>query len=144
MHIFSNDFPEIKNFRGVIDYLIDLSCLKEEEKLDIGDYYYTINKQEIVGSNGGELLIFSAGQTNADENLYMSKFSKLNSIYVSKNEFYIDKLFNNINSQLSPDFIFIDTRTGLNDWGGLFMSRYAQNAFLFFFGTPQNLSLIHI
>ncbi|MBK8855392.1 MAG: hypothetical protein IPN10_15165 [Saprospiraceae bacterium] len=139
MHIFSNDFPEIKNFRGVIDYLIDLSCLKEEEKLDIGDYYYTINKQEIVGSNGGELLIFSAGQTNADENLYMSKFSKLNSIYVSKNEFYIDKLFNNINSQLSPDFIFIDTRTGLNDWGGLFMSRYAQNAFLFFFGTPQNM-----
>jgi hypothetical protein len=48
-------------------------------------------------------------------------------------------LFDNINSKLSPDFIFIDTRTGLNDWGGLFMSRYANNAFLFFFGTPQNM-----
>lgn len=139
MHIFSNDFPEIKNFRGVIDYLIDLSSLKNEDKLDLGDYYYTINKQEIVGSNGGELLIFSAGQTSEDENLYMSKFSKLNSIYISNNEFYIDKLFDNINSKLSPDFIFIDTRTGLNDWGGLFMSRYANNAFLFFFGTSQNM-----
>ena len=139
MHIFSNDFPEIKNFRGVIDFLIDLSSLKDEGKLDIGDYYYTINKQEIVGSNGGELLIFSAGQTSGDENLYMSKFSKLNSIYISNNEFHIDKLFNNINTKLSPDFIFIDTRTGLNDWGGLFMSRYAKNAFLFFFGTSQNM-----
>jgi hypothetical protein len=139
MHIFSNDFHEIKNFRGVIDYLIDLSSLKDDGKLDIGDYYYTINKQEIVGSNGGELLIFSAGQTIVDENLYMSKFSKLNSIYISNNEFHIDKLFNNINSKLSPDFIFVDTRTGLNDWGGLFMSRYAKNAFLFFFGTSQNM-----
>lgn len=140
MHLFSNDFPDIKNFRGIIDYLIDLSSLKDEEKLDINDYYYTINKQDVVGSNGGELLIFAAGQTVGEhENLYMSKFSKLNSIFIRNNEFHIDKLFNSINSKLSPDFIFIDTRTGLNDWGGLFMSRYAKNAFLFFFGTPQNM-----
>lgn len=139
VHLFSADFEDLKKFRGILDYLVDLSNMRTTSLLDLSDYYYTINRQDIVGSNGGELIIFSAGQFSGEENLYMSKFSKLNSIFQTGSNSLIDKLISEIELKLAPDSILIDTRTGLNDWGGLFLTRYAKNAFLFFYGTPQNM-----
>lgn len=138
-HVFSQEFEDIKKFRGVLDYLVDLSSLKEKSQIDFNDYYYSITRQDIVGTNGGELFVFPAGQSSEDENLYMSKFSKLNSIFKPDNTSLIDIFLGEVENILFPDAILIDTRTGLNDWGGLFLSRYAKNAFLFFYGTSQNM-----
>lgn len=41
--------------------------------------------------------------------------------------------------KLKPDHILIDTRTGINDVGGLVFNRYAQNIFLLFYGNQQNM-----
>lgn len=139
VHLFSADFEDLKKFRGILDYLVDLSNMRDPSLLDLSDYYYTINRQDIVGSNGGELIIFSAGQFSGEENLYMSKFSKLNSIFQTGSNSLIDRLLSEIEIKVAPDSVLIDTRTGLNDWGGLFLTRYAKNAFLFFYGTPQNM-----
>jgi CobQ/CobB/MinD/ParA nucleotide binding domain len=138
-HVFSPEFEDLHKFRGILDYIVDLSSLNDTSLLDLDDYYYAINKQDIVGNNGGELFVFTAGLSSEEENLYMSKFSKLNSIFHSGSNFLIDNFLQEVESKIAPDVILIDTRTGLNDWGGLFLSRYAKNAFLFFYGTPQNM-----
>lgn len=139
--IFSEDYPQILQIQGVLDYLVDLSSTKGEETPRLSDHYYTINRQDIVGSNGGELYIFPAGRSEGDkaEERYVSKFSKLNAIFRNGSSLWIDRLFTHVSEELRPDHLLVDTRTGLNDWGGLFLMRYAQHAFLFFFGSTQNM-----
>lgn len=139
--IFASDELGINQTRGIVDYLTDLSSLKFPlEDLPLIDYYHSISRQEIVGTQGGELFIFPAGKTQAEENLYFSKFSKLNPSFKSGNSTQaIDRLLRHIERELRPDQILVDTRTGLNDLGGLVMTRYASQAFLFFFGSQQNM-----
>ena len=138
--LFVNDYPDLSKIGGVVDYLVDLSCIKyEDDIIKLEDYYYTINQQGIVGSMGGELLVFPASKMDESENLYMSKLSKLNLIFQSNSHFGVDILLDRINSQLKPDIILVDIRTGLNDIGGLFLSRYVSDAFLFFYGNQQNM-----
>lgn len=138
--LFSNDFPDIEQFKGVTDYIVDTMALKSQDKnLIIGDYYYNINKQDIVGNLGGELMVFPAALIGADENTYLSKFSKVNATFQSNQVSPIDLLLTKIEQDLKPDFILIDTRTGLNDLGGLFLTRYATQSFLFFYGNRQNM-----
>ncbi len=138
--LFSNDFPQIDSFKGVTDYIVDLLANKyDEADLDLNDYYCSIARQDIVGSQGGELLIFPATITNGEEKLYLSKFSKVNSYFQSNVKFPIDYLLRRIENNLKPDAILIDTRTGLNDLGGLFLTRYATQSFLFFYGNRQNM-----
>ncbi len=138
--LFSNDFPEIEQFKGVLDYLVDLMAFNyNESEITIKDYYYSISRQDIVGSKGGELLVFPASIMESDENNYLSKFSKINSIFLNSEHSPIDNLFSNIESVLAPDAILIDTRTGLNDLGGLFLTRYSTQSFLFFYGSRQNM-----
>lgn len=138
--LFSNDFEDIEQFKGVLDYLVDTMSLDfKEDLLDLSDYYYSISRQDIVGSQGGELLVFPAAIMTADENLYLSKFSKVNSAFTSNHKSAIDLLITQIQEKLAPDFILIDTRTGLNDLGGLFITRYATQSFLFFYGNRQNM-----
>ncbi len=138
--LFSSDFPDIEQFRGVADYLVDLISFKyNEDNVTLGDYYYAINRQDIVGSQGGELLVFPATIMSAEENLYLSKFSKLNSVFQSNSKYPIDYLLKRIEKDLNPDYILIDTRTGLNDLGGVFLTRYASQSFLFFYGNRQNM-----
>jgi hypothetical protein len=72
---------------------------------------------------------------------YIDKLSKISIQYNESNpsDYAPDALLNLIDERLEPDFIFIDTRTGINDIGGLVLQRYAQSAFLFFQGNAQNM-----
>lgn len=138
--LFSSDFPDIEEFKGVTDFIVDTMATRfESNKLEIGNYYYNINKQEIVGNLGGELMIFPAALMNENENSYLSKFSKVNATFQSNQTSPIDILLEIIETDLKPDFMLIDTRTGLNDLGGLFLTRYATKSFLFFYGNRQNM-----
>lgn len=139
--VFSDQESEISKMKGVVDYLTDLVSLKyDRDKLQITDYYYAINRSDIIGNQGGELLVVPAGITESSENLYFSKLSKINPVFSNKQQvFPVDILLKHFEDEIQPDYIFIDARTGLNELGGLFIARYAQTAFLFFFGNQQNM-----
>ncbi|AYL95823.1 P-loop ATPase, Sll1717 family [Mucilaginibacter celer] len=138
--LFSNDFPEIEQFKGVTDYLVDLMAFNfDSTNLDLNDYYYSLSRQDVVGTQAGEILIFPACLVENAENNYLSKFSKINSIFLSNQRSPIDNLLDRIQNELRPDVILIDTRTGLNDLGGIFLTRYASQSFLFFYGNRQNM-----
>jgi hypothetical protein len=130
--LFQPDFPDIATVRGTADLPIDLA-----------DYYYTINQQDLTGSQGGELIIFPATYSESSERKmnYIDKLSKINIQYNELNpgSYAPDNLLKLIDERLEPDFIFIDTRTGINDIGGLVLQRYAHSAFLFFQGNTQNM-----
>lgn len=138
---FSNDYPEILTVRGLVDYITDCSSLEQTRNLniDIDDYYFVINDSRLVGTNGGELIIVTAGNQSEEENTYISKLSKINAVFGSNSTKYIDQLLQSLVEKFNCDSILIDTRTGLNDWGGLLLTRYADFGFLFFYGTRQNM-----
>ena len=140
--LFSNDMEQALETRGIVDFLVDVSSVNNNmDNIRLSDYYFTVNKQDIIGTNGGELLIFPAiYEKNETENGgYISKLSKINLLFQNQQPFLPDLLLDKIQSELSPDIILIDTRTGINEIGGLFLSRYADMSFLFFFGNKQNM-----
>lgn len=51
----------------------------------------------------------------------------------------IDILLSKIDSFLKPDYIFIDTRSGIHQIGGITLTRYSDLALLFFYGSRQNI-----
>lgn len=140
--LFSNDMEQALETRGIVDFLVDVSSVNNNmDNIRLSDYYFTVNKQDIIGTNGGELLIFPAiYEKNETENGgYISKLSKINLLFQNQQPFLPDLLLDKIQSELSPDIILIDTRTGINEIGGLFLSRYADMSFLFFFRNKQNM-----
>lgn len=140
--LFLSDFPQYNKVNGVTDYMLDLSVNQfKQEELDLASYYFSLNQQEIVGSNNGELIVFPATRTDyiRENSLnYIDKLSKINLQY-NESPYIADYLLLDIDKKIQPDFIFIDTRTGVNDIGGLVLHRYANLSFLFFYGNQQNM-----
>ncbi|MDZ7880162.1 MAG: hypothetical protein U5L45_20965 [Saprospiraceae bacterium] len=76
------------------------------DKININDYYFLQNRQDLVGQNGGELLIFPASDTNTNRTNkinYIDKLSKINLQYTSQPHYAPDELIKAIDNQLNPD-----------------------------------------
>ena len=127
--------------KGFVDFLIDFEANRKEiKKLSIDDYYFVKNEQILVGSNGGELIIVPAIATDSKSaESYIDKLSKANIKFGFGKDYIPDIFLKTLEDKVKPDFILIDTRTGINDVGGLVFNRYAQNIFLIFFGSQQNM-----
>lgn len=132
---------ELLSVKGFVDFLIDYDANKRDlQKISIDDYYFTKTEQILVGTKGGELVIVPAIATNSKSaESYINKLSKANIKYGYGKEYIPDLFLKLLDDKISPDYIFIDTRTGINDVGGLVFNRYAQNIFLIFYGNQQNM-----
>ncbi|NMR34349.1 AAA family ATPase [Chryseobacterium aquaticum] len=137
----SDNAEELLSVNGFVDFLIDYEFHKRDfAKINLDDYYFRINEQALVGSNGGELLIIPAITTSSENSSnYISKLSKANIRFGFGNNYAPDIFLQAMEDKLKPDHILIDTRTGINDVGGLVFNRYAQNIFLLFYGNQQNM-----
>lgn len=127
--------------KGFVDFLVDYEANKRDiTKINIDDYYFVKNDQILVGSNGGELVIVPAISTDSNSAAsYIDKLSKANIRFGFGKEYLPDFFLKTIEEKIKPDHILIDTRTGINDVGGLVFNRYAQNIFLLFYGNQQNM-----
>ena len=132
---------QLLSVKGFVDFLIDYEANKRDiSKLSIDDYYFVKNDQILVGSNGGELVIVPAIATDSNSaETYIDKLSKANIKYGFGKDYIPDLFLKTLEEKVNPDYILIDTRTGINDVGGLVFNRYAQNIFLIFFGNQQNM-----
>lgn len=137
----SDNTEDYLSVNGFVDFLIDYEFNKRDfSKIDLDNYYFRINEQVLVGSNGGELLIIPAIATNSENSgSYISKLSKANIRFGLGKNYAPDIFLKKMEEKLKPDHILIDTRTGINDVGGLVFNRYAQNIFLLFYGNQQNM-----
>lgn len=143
--VFTTQENEYYSNQGILDFFIDLTVSKcylniDDTKMNISDYYFTITKQDIIGTNGGELIIFPAASTSLTEpNNYIDKLSKIDLKYNESKIYLPDILFNTINEKLKPDYILVDSRTGINEIAGILLTRYSSKIFLFFYGNQQNM-----
>jgi len=118
----NNEILSQKN--GVVEYLLDKQFVNEvEEKLDIqSNYSYKVG-YEYVGE--GEIYIVPAGNLSSEyvsENVdtihrthYLEALARLDISSVDNIVEQFEDFINDISTQLKPDIILLDSRTGFND-----------------------------
>ncbi|MBN2617366.1 MAG: AAA family ATPase [Spirochaetales bacterium] len=140
--IFSTSNTDYYSNKGILDLFIDLSVnkVKQDSNINLIDYYFSITAPDIIGTNGGELIIFPAASTSLTEpNNYIDKLSKVDLKYNENKKYLPDHLFDSINEEIKPDFILVDSRTGINEIAGVLLTRYSSKIFLLFYGNQQNM-----
>lgn len=125
---------------GVVDFLVE--CEKEDGQIDLSEYCYSFTSKELLGMNGGELLVMQAANLSLnDYEKYYNKLSRIdfNMPKFSKKDNPIGCLFKQINAQYHPDYILIDSRAGIHDIGGLTLFNYSDEVVALFYGNEQNM-----
>lgn len=137
----SENAEKLLGVKGFVDFLVDFEANKREvSKISIDDYYFVKNESILVGTNGGELVIVPAIATDSNgAESYIDKLSKANIKFGFGKDYIPDLFLTLLEDKIKPDHILIDTRTGINDVGGLVFNRYAQSIFLIFYGNQQNM-----
>lgn len=126
---------------GVLDFLLESPVYEDE--INIDEYLYTVSEYCHVSQSGGEIYIVPAlgqvCQNNAD--LYRKNLMRfdMNTPAYKENVTPIDHLLMKTDAFLNPDYILIDTRSGLHQIGGMTLARYSDMAVLFFYGSQQNV-----
>ncbi len=122
--------------KGIVDYLVEKPILKE--KLDIDQYNIRLNKPEIKG----ELRVFPAGLIESENLLnqnYIQKITRVNfNTFIRSKENTLTQLLKEIDSRYKPDLIFIDSRTGITEIGGLGTKGYSDIILMLFGEDDQN------
>ena len=138
----SSLFPEESMSKyGVLDFFLENAVTSDD--INIDEYVYTVSDYCHVNQAGGELYVVPAyGQVcKDDEELYRKNLMRFNldiPEYLEEKT-PIDELLMKIDGFLHPDYIFIDTRSGLHQIGGITLARYSDMSVLFFFGSKQNV-----
>ena len=125
---------------GALDFLIENGVYGDD--LQIDEYLYPVSDYCAVSQEGGEIYVLPAyGKiVQKDSELYRKCLMRFNldmPTYMGENT-PIDELLKKIDVFIKPDYIFIDTRSGLHQIGGITLSRYSDMAVLFFYGSQQN------
>jgi MinD-like ATPase involved in chromosome partitioning or flagellar assembly len=126
--------------------------LKPQPKYGIVDYFYersylpdgvepSISIAEILGevrvpNATGRLFVVPAGFLNLD---YVSKVDDLHATTIIDGNKSLWSVFKEeIQEQLKPDILLVDSRTGINQWGALSLIKAADEAIIFLFPNEQN------
>lgn len=126
---FTNYFLEepsqINNHTGVVEYFLDLEY--QPNNIDISNYVWEVGKDY---SGAGNILVMPAGNLSdssiKDDNIfgthksqYLEGLARIDtsSSYILDNKF--TTLLNEVDTDLQPDIILIDSRTGFNDIFGI-------------------------
>lgn len=134
-------FPEESMSQyGLLDFLLESNVYDSEIKID--EYIYSVGEDCNVDKAGGEIYVMPAygkvTKNNAD--LYRKGIMRfdLDTPAYEKEITPVDNLLAMLDGFLDPDYIFIDTRSGIHQIGGMTLTRYTDLALLFFYGSPQN------
>ena len=134
-------FPISKNAlkkvdKGIVDYVYDFSN-RGILQTNIKDYCVDVN----VSKNGKPISLITAGNTDAVD--YWKKLSSINwydLIYENPNglAFFLN-LKEVINQKIKPDFLLIDSRTGISEMAGVTLSLLADEIVVVAANNKENL-----
>jgi chromosome partitioning protein len=125
-----NPLPEY----GIVDYFYEKSYLPEgvEAKINITKIFGEVNIPDATG----RLFIVPAGYLSLD---YIAKVDDLRATTILDNGETLWSTFSReIQNQLKPDLILVDSCTGINEWGALSLLQAANEAIIFLFPNEQN------
>jgi MinD-like ATPase involved in chromosome partitioning or flagellar assembly len=119
---------------GLVDYFYERSYLPEETEptISITDIFGEVK----IPNAKGRLFVVPAGSLNLD---YISKVDDLRAnIILDSGESLWSVFCREIQEQLKPDLILVDSRTGINQWGALSLLQAADEGIIFLFPNEQN------
>lgn len=126
---------------GILDFLLESNAYSEN--INIDEYLYPVGEYCHINQYGGEIYILPAVGMAArnDVECYRKNLMRFDMDVPAYEEETtpIDTLLMKIDSFLKPDYIFIDTRSGIHQIGGITLTRYSDLALLFFYGSQQNI-----
>jgi MinD-like ATPase involved in chromosome partitioning or flagellar assembly len=127
-----NSKPERK---GVIDYLFEMSRGTGTPPTSLEEYYY----ESFQDKNGGTLYVMPAGRASS----HVARFEQLNlgELYERGDGFLIlENLKALWKSEIVPDYVLIDSRTGYNEVAGICTRQLPDAVVATFIPSPQNLT----
>lgn len=129
---------------GLLDFLVECNVQREPGKdFFIDEYIYPIGEFCQATAMGGEIYAMPAYGSILKEHpdLYRKSLMRfdLNLPIYFNEKTPIDFLLAKLDDFVSPDLIFIDTRSGIHQIGGITLTRYSDLALLFFYGSQQNI-----
>ncbi|NES88717.1 ParA family protein, partial [Okeania sp. SIO2B9] len=119
---------------GIVDYFYERSYLPEgiEPSILITDIFSEVR----IPNATGRVFVVPAGYLSLD---YVSKVDDLHATTVIDGDKNLWSIFKQeIQEQLKPDILLIDSRTGINQWGALSLIQAADEAIIFIFPNEQN------
>ncbi len=138
----SSFFPEeTLSQYGILDFFVE--CNACPDAINIDEYLYPVGEYCHVNQYGGEIYILPAVGVAArnDIETYRKNLMRFDMDVPAYDgeKTPIDLLLTKIDIFLEPDYIFIDTRSGIHQIGGITLTRYSDLAVLFFYGSKQNI-----
>jgi hypothetical protein len=115
---------------GIIDYLLECPY----DSVDLREYYHACRQSGVTHS--GEILVFPSGCLNDN---YLGKLARIDFEPPRENaESPLAQLLRRVRDELQPDWILLDTRTGLSESSGLLLGGLSHLHILF--GTSSEQS----
>ncbi|MFH0968497.1 MAG: hypothetical protein V1862_12510, partial [Methanobacteriota archaeon] len=122
--------PTIQAPWGIVDYLLEAPLTE----LPLADYRHRCQSEQITGE--GEILVFPAGKLDAR---YPDKLARIDLNQPTEDHKHpLIKLITRIATELQPDWILIDARSGLSEISGLVLSDLSH--LLVLYGTTSEQS----
>jgi len=119
---------------GIVDYFYERSYLPDE--VDPSVLITEIFGEAKIPNATGRVFVVPAGYLSLD---YMSKVDDLYATTVIDGNQNLWSIFKQeIQEQLKPDILLIDSRNGINQWGALSLIQAADEAIIFLFPNEQN------
>ncbi|WP_353258359.1 ParA family protein [Prochlorothrix hollandica] len=124
---------------GLVDYFYERAYMLQDS--------YDIKVADIIGevemaNAPGRLFVVPAGELSLD---YVSKVDDLRAVTVTDGGSSLWSVFvKDLEEQLHPDLILVDSRTGLNQWGSFSLLEAADEMVIFLFPNYQNSKGIEV
>ena len=138
-NIFDPDiYEELEN--GLVDYFYDRICKSSQEMehdVEITDIFTELKFELKYNQISGRLFMVPAGRMNL-EYIERADFIKARLVTRNKNDYWAE-FMSEIISQLNPDYILVDSRTGLNEWGALSLLTISDSVFFFLYPNKENV-----
>jgi cellulose biosynthesis protein BcsQ len=118
---------------GIVDYFYSHAYgSKEESRISVTEIFSEVR----ISDAPGRLFIVPTGKLNLD---YLARIDDLSTTIATRTSGELwTTFFNEINEQVQPDIILVDSRTGLNKWGAFTLLRAADQAIIFLYPNEQN------
>jgi cellulose biosynthesis protein BcsQ len=119
---------------GIVDYFYERSYSPEgvEPNISVAQIFGEVR----IPNATGRLFVVPAGTLDLD---YISKVDDLRATTITDSGENLWSIFSReIQEQLNPDILLIDSRTGINQWGVLSLLQAADEVIIFLFPNEQN------
>jgi cellulose biosynthesis protein BcsQ len=121
---------------GIVDYFYERSYMPQNDDIKPDISIAEIFGEVFIPNASGRLFVVPAGSLNLD---YIAKVDDLRANTITAHgEDLWSIFFREINEQLQPDLILVDSRTGINQWSAFSLLRAADKAIIFLYANEQN------